>query len=127
MFEWFETDANRIGHEIPNCGTAACIAGWAETLMKFDTRKKSKKRARPSEMESISSVLLAEKLGFDVYMNNRLFYVRSWPQQFQSKIPSASKTNCVDIGRRFDSLPPEIRAKIAAERIDHFLATDGKE
>ena len=105
-----------------NCGTAQCIAGWACSL--------SKLKWRPAE--SLKHVFCLQKGGYvgDVAArlldlsvvvgadeltseSERLFFVKEWPPAFRRRFERAR------LRRR--------KAQIAAERIDHFIATNGAE
>lgn len=88
-----------IEREIPKCGTAACIAGWACILS--------------GETEPIGMSRAEKLLGLDDHGGTRLFVEDCWPDKFHRRWQQ-SKTLIT-------------RAKIAAERIDHFIATKGRE
>jgi len=100
-----------VPRKIPNCGTAACVAGWAVTL---GARFRNPKTASASSFRNGWMAERAEELLVLNYVQgNRLFYVHEWPQSF------------LDRWREDETLKG--RARIAAERIDHFIATDGAE
>lgn len=54
-----------------------------------------------------------EKLGLEWQESERLFYTEEWPEQFGEFYDRASDK--------------EKQAELAAARIDHFIATKGKE
>lgn len=82
---------------VPECGTAACIAGWANILTGHDR---------------IADSWNAEQLlGLTDEQGQRLFLIGCWPNPFKARYRLA-KT-------------PKTRAKIAAERIE-FLIKEGK-
>lgn len=95
---------------IPNCGTAACIAGWTEALAL---------KTRPSKLVGTypyfgSEDAAGRRLGLDDwYAGHRLFRTASWPEKFQ-RAWDAAKTH-------------KARAKVAADRIEHFIKTNGEE
>ena len=86
-------------HNFAPCGTAACIAGWATILGKGDTDMPN------SEGERL--------LDIDAYEAGRLFYVDSWPKQFEKPY--------------MEAMTPAKRARIAVARIEHFIKTKGAE
>jgi hypothetical protein len=82
----------------PPCETVGCIAGWADFL----------KHGVVIGNEQIGSSL---ELTGD--QRKRLFYAHYWPEPFWTRyIYSTSK---------------EENAKVTADRIDHFIATEGRE
>lgn len=99
-----------ISREVPNCGTAACIAGWALTL----SRTESHRPIDAAEYYMYRTHLPARvELGLTSLQAQRLFYVTGWPWEFQ---------------KRWEETRDVVeRARIAADRIDHFIATGGEE
>lgn len=87
----------------PACGTAACIAGWASILSGVK---------RPN-----NTCVAARRIGLNQEWDNALnstqadnvFYSDLWPEPFRSLYRKAQTT-------------PK-RAKIAADRIEHLIAT----
>lgn len=137
MEYWF-----RFDKDIPNCHTAACIAGWAVTL--GTTKAKAKlmpfKAARlfvpvfgtkhingfavsRYDQSSASEGTIIEKamflLGINEAQANRLFYRDRWPQEYKDAFGEA-----VD-GLAY--LNMATAAKVASKRIAHFIKTDGEE
>lgn len=100
MADWF-TSWNSIGSmEIPNCGTAACIGGWALAIHKQTTPQK----ARDYYYLYHSP---ARALDLPVLLADKLFYETQWPSEFQ---------------RRWEQcLTTRDKAQVAADRIDHFI------
>lgn len=86
-----------------DCGTTACILGWAFRLKLEDWEKSS-------EVRELQILALSET------QFNRLCYLSSWPQQFYSPFLNAD----------FDG-DKKTAAKIAAARIEHFIETNGRE
>jgi hypothetical protein len=100
----FIWDYSLAGSGFPDCGTAACIAGWA---VKLETGRFGQEATIGRRAEKL--------LGLDeaTLQRDSLFSVYSWPSKF---------------GRPFrEAADPAIRAKIACARIDHFIATKGDE
>lgn len=100
MRDWFST-----GSAIPNCGTAACVAGWACCLAK---------RLKPTTVRRLYLIndfnTYAEAgaaLELDGRQADRLFYFDEWPAKFQRK--------------------PSHDAKQAVARISWFIKTGGAE
>lgn len=95
--------------KIPNCGTAACIAGWVVTI----SMGVNPDKAANSEVCTLSStaVKAAGILNLKEEEVDRLFYFSQWPKRF----------------RKFDDEGTEEFAQQAIKRIDHFIETDGKE
>lgn len=114
FMDWWTTrDARAVrlkkGEEIPNCGTAACIAGWAVALSRGKTPKQI------ARLEHIPEIGRKE-LGISDAQAERLFDASpfgEWPGQFRDFWQTA-KT-------------PIQRARIAARRINHFIKTKGAE
>lgn len=80
---------------MPECGTVACIGGWAEVLSgNFDNNPEA-------------------TLDITQEQASRLFYESHWPAQFR------------DWDNRGDG--SEKTAHRAADRIEHFIATEGRE
>lgn len=88
-----------LSKQIPPCGTAACIAGWANIL------------TGTTVSESASPERAARELGLETKNEDYvyLFSDKRWPQPFNEKY-SKAKT-------------PRQRAKIACARIDHLIKT----
>lgn len=94
----------------PPCGTAACLAGWT-TMIALPERE-----IAAVNVEDIA----ARELGLDYTQKHKLFYVApicttafGWPEPFRSDYLKAKSQTA--------------RARIAAARIDHFIATGGNE
>jgi hypothetical protein len=83
------------------CGTVACIGGWA-VLLTDGVAPTGEIRARAVEI-----------LGIQGMNEDKLFEVTMWPTEFTKRY-WAAKTQ-------------RQRAKVAAERIEHFIATEGVE
>ena len=106
--------------QIPPCKTQACIAGetvLAKRLVKID-------KVNGGFLFPKGEFRIADKAAALLNLSNeqadRLFYTKSirynggcWPAQFDKAYKEA--------------LTPLERAKVAAARIDHFIATNGAE
>jgi hypothetical protein len=99
---FFADDGTEV--KFDHCGTAACIAGWTCLI-------KMKQKAINAELNFHVSGM--GYLGLDGDEAGRLFYAESWPREFYHRY-NAARTQAK-------------RAKIAAARIDHFIATEGRE
>lgn len=116
MSSWFlKNDA------IPNCGTSACIAGWAVTVSQKTNPLRAAKSMCPRFEERDVLVGLANDrvapkarrlLGLSLMQGELLFYKENWPEQF-----------CYDSW----GITAKERALLAIARIDHFIATNGEE
>jgi hypothetical protein len=112
--------------EIPNCGTAACIAGWAATLSRKANPARvnhqikevtSRINSHYPDSSSMTEAVAAEKLGLHRDIARRLFYTNHWPNKFESAWAEASYD-----GPNHVPLYAE-RAEIACQRIDYFIKT----
>lgn len=117
-----EPDAFRMDQW--TCGTAHCIAGWALKLSGVDltnpggfpweqlTVGGEEPSAAAAKVLDLSTEEDAE---WDTQPSEagRLFHVSSWPSAFEDRYCDAEERAA--------------RAQIAAERIDHFIATGGAE
>ena len=90
------------GVKVPNCGTAACIAGWIVALHNNIKLNKAIGGHGTAAMY----------LNIRRYEANRLFYVENWPGDLRARWDNAKSL--------------EERAQIAAERIDRFIAEHDK-
>jgi len=101
MRDYFESSDS-----IPNCGTAACIAGWACTLTKFKNPSKASEALSDKfyNGERLVWVRAKKALGLTEAQATNLFLQLHWPAQFR--------------GGNRRSL-----AERAVKRIDHFLKT----
>lgn len=94
------------GWETPPCGTVACIAGWAQLL------------GAPERKFESSVIVACDVLRVPTGEYGKLFYEEEWPPEFCDRYQAAESL-----------IPPDHQemAKAAADRIDHFIATDGAE
>lgn len=99
-------------YDIPNCRTAACIGGWLYIFTNRRKKPSSGVNCLSKKQLEVSSYVLIEtmhKVGIKNYI--RLINFNMWPSQF---------TTVTEEGT------PEY-AQQAADRIDHFIKTDGQE
>jgi len=89
-----------IRQVVPECGTMACIAGWATGLDGGD-------------IANAGADTGAQHLQLPELVADRLFFMSQWPEKFSEAYRSATTVAA--------------KAQIAAERIDHFIATEGAE
>ena len=89
---------------IPNCGTAACIAGWAIALHDGLNPK-----AANEHLHVNLDYYFAGIMQLPIGDTNNLIYVDQWPDEFQE--PFIEATEEQDWDRR---------AHIAVDRIRHF-------
>lgn len=91
--------------KVPNCGTAACIAGWAIALHEG----KAPSEVTGAIIKAENYLIKAENY-LDIEMEDAedLFYADHWDNDLQDRWDFAKSL--------------EERAQIAAERIDQFIA-----
>lgn len=99
-----------------NCGTAHCIGGWASVLSgRTPLSAIESFRGGTSEQQ-----IAAELLRLDYTTASALFHVSSWPPTFKNAYYVIEDKD--DRTNRNQAL-----AEVAAQRIDHFIATEGRE
>jgi len=89
-----------IYRKMPDCGTAACIGGWAVLLS-------------DPQVCGISGPNARAALGLDHLQSTFLFPVVNWPERYRQRWNKAASL--------------KVRAAVAAARIDHFIKTEGRE
>lgn len=120
MNYWFRYSPKEISH----CGTSACIAGWALTFGQKTTKPIDAAKSLESEFGTAFIFQLGrwnanitkqaeELLELTELQAQKLFFHTEWPENFK-KAYIHGKTSTA-------------RAKAAAARIDHFIATEGME
>lgn len=93
--------------DIPRCGTVGCLAGWICVLTGSKTRTKHQEVAA-------AALGMPYKEGIAEHITDKLFLcVRYWPDTYRLAYENAN--GHAD------------RAKAAANRIEHFISTDGAE
>lgn len=105
MWQWVETDSDSP------CGTSACIAGHAVAI----DRGMKRLNGLLSMDESIESKG-CQALELTPKQANTLFFRVHWPTNFSE-----------DYEDEMDNGSAIGMAQSAAARIDHFIATDGRE
>lgn len=93
-----------IPRTIPNCGTAACIAGHVIAI----ANKMNPREASHSKSTLHVKHEAARALGIDNELASKLFFVENWGHNFRDAYEEATTV--------------EARAKIAYERIMFFIA-----
>ncbi len=106
----FDMCAFFTADESSPCGTTACIAGHAVAIDsgELDLSKWNQFSSYHFKGQSV--------LGLDDGQSNRLFYSEAWPRELYDRYIDASEA----------SNRPLV-ASISAERIDHFIATNGED
>lgn len=97
-------------HEVKHCGTTACIAGWAITLKRIG-KPEPRQACRLRINEHVEGW---KALGIAESEADRLFYEDSWPENFKRRLARA--------GTGTDRY-----ARVVADRILHFIKTNGAE
>lgn len=101
MGKWFT-----LAPGIPNCGTAACIAGWAVALHEGITPEAARQSKHAHAAFFISGARKA--LDISTSMSDRIFFDGYWPEPFCARHQKARS--------------PQERAQVAADYIDHLIA-----
>ncbi len=113
MQEWFGRKRAKRGFpKIEACGTTGCIAGWIFTIgQDYNTIKTAKKEF----YQTLSFGDVGERAGVLAEIDNQsdLFFIQYWPEQFQKRLAKAKS--------------PAEYAKVVADRITHFIKTNGDE
>jgi len=78
MGYWF---TNGYGDDIPNCGTTACIAGWALALSWGLNPRQAE--ARTNRLKTPERDLACKKLRITQFQGTKLFFRESWPTRFK--------------------------------------------
>lgn len=87
----------------PRCGTAACIAGWCETI------DHTGRKLKPSLITEFGALTRARFcLGLTSAEAEALFYTRGWPEPFKSTFIENGTLRS---------------ARVAVARIKHFIRT----
>lgn len=124
-----EPDAFRM--DTWSCGTAHCIAGWALVLNNLsianpDDHAVNQRLTDGRRPIAVAATLLGldggEEGEWDETEAVRLFCTYAWPERFEDRYDESYDDGPDDLPSR-----RRARAEIAAERIDHFIATNGAE
>jgi len=95
---------------LAECGTVGCIAGWVWAKADIENLRKL-----PQVLSWDHRALTSAKRLLDIgsVQANSLFYVANWPSNFE---------------RAFNNrVTRQAKARIVADRIDHFIKTKGEE
>ncbi len=111
MQDWFN-HKNGLNEEAGGCGTAACIAGWA--LFVANNAEKLTDLPIPFDAPARRA---KEALWLSDAEADRLFFTVSWPSPFGLALLRA----------RTDFRTTTAYAQVVADRIDHFIKTEGWE
>lgn len=111
-------------HAHGSCNTTHCIGGWSQVLSGAPQNKRSDDMADLLDIEFVKdenvSAYYEDEMEVvhtsDDCQAGRLFYVDSWPEQFQH----CDEEDC-------EYHPFKDRSEAAIARIDHFIATEGRE
>lgn len=103
------TDVDLPRTSIPNCGTAACIAGWTCSI----AREMTPRDVDDGGPFGRDANAAEAKLDIDCGQGARLFFVYGWPKRFAFRW-----RNCKTLRGR---------ARVAADRIEHFIRSRGRE
>ena len=104
------------------CGSMACIAGTCLIQHGFKAREI---KLMPFSGEQSPSALAGELMGIDAERRRRLFMLDLWPREFviddgeQCFVMSGN-------GKALAAGTPEYLARVK-ERVEHFIATEGRE
>lgn len=99
--------------DFPECGTVACIAGWGKILSQPDPAAAMRD---PDFLRKLSALPAYESealFGVTHQQADRLFFVARWPRKFERRYEGARSAT--------------VRARVVADRIDHFIKTNGAE
>lgn len=105
------------------CGTAMCVAGWANLIRLEETGKSPKKVKRTTDglnefARQFSNEDAARSwLGLDMEQSDSLFYMRSDDEGY-----GQGERERVE----FDELPDEVRAKAGVIVLENLIATGGE-
>lgn len=116
MGSWFSTqfDASKPIWPVPNCGTSACIAGWAVALNAKKNPNLMAEHYNATHDSIESDAMQALEISYQDAQD--LFFASYWPMDLRDRYQEMEYK---------DNAPEEL-AKIAAERIDRFIAETEK-
>lgn len=112
-FDIYRYFKQRFDNKFQTCKTTACIGGWAIALSK----KKSIKTLFDKYRETSYPYSIArELLKLNIVQADILFVLNHWPESFNT-----------DYHLAYHAKDWKLIAKITSDRIDHFIATEGRE
>lgn len=113
------------GRDAGGCGTAGCIFGWIK--LRLIGKRKLEQAFAARDMDVCASVMSA--LGMNLESSHRLALAQKWPERFRKRhYDLDDRIEC--LGGRATKQRQQIlqlMADNAAERIAHFIKTDGRE
>lgn len=95
---------------VHNCGTTACIGGWAVALNPPGKNEEDPEKGYHFALFVYDRAI--DLLQITEEQAEALFHAEQWPDPF--------------CGQYYGADTPEARAKAAVARIGHFIATEGK-
>ena len=103
---------NSLGKQATGCGTAACIAGWA---IANEYKDKTLKEVTTGDWRYFIEPLekAVQILDINLPQSYRLFNQDNWPDEFKDAW--------------WEAKTAKQRAKVAADRIDFFIKTNGED
>ena len=103
---------NSLEKPATGCGTASCIAGW---VIANEYKDKTLKEVASDDWRILiePSHRAVQILDINYPESYRLFNLSNWPAEFQEAWDAAKTA--------------KQKAKVAAERIDFFIKTNGKD
>jgi hypothetical protein len=106
----YQSDSGYVTY--PQCGTAACIGGWALIISKktvnnngLNTGNRAAQLLGIPAMNGTDAEILSP--------SDKLFHVSDWPAKYEQAYHHAKSARG--------------RARVAVRRIDHFIKTQGAE
>lgn len=119
MDMWSEGTLIADKQSAPLCGTAGCIAGWALAVEHGALTKEFVMDNNIAEAAAELLGLLSSGAEIDIeamkgFEADRLFYTELWPTEFRLAYYDTPARS-------------SYRGQVVADRIDHFIATGGKE
>lgn len=133
-----------------SCGSPGCIFGWALHLFRPDLDSPFGWRymdgasaiglPRPTNRDSWMTIYNDEQVPAADMLARRLFYTDNWPEKFRNTYLTIRTAAPILNARRYGTCFEDAEkcrrllragriaeARLAARRIDHFIATDGNE
>lgn len=119
--------------DVAPCGAAACIAGWA-VLMDLQQKqgidwREAAGKAQAKEQNTVKGFYFFDRarklLALTDPQGRRLFFLERWPTKFIRAYHDRWDHCCKGPGRRQQAAVK--MAALTVKRIDHFIATKGRE
>lgn len=113
------SEYDRYSHYEKPCGTAACFAGWAVS-------EKVRKAYTYGDVNIEDAA--ADKLGLDEDQASLLFDTGGWPDKFGNAYYRASyAAEKHNLGTKKRLAAEKRKVNILRARVEHFIATGGRE